>query len=328
MSNADLFVGLDTSNYTTSLCAVSACGEIVFEKRLLLEVPKGARGLRQSEALFQHVQRLPSFLNACSAHLLEQRIAGVACSDTPRRMAGSYMPVFLAGRLCAEALALGAGVTCLKTSHQSGHLAAGVMTVGWMAEKSLQPFLAIHASGGTTDLLHVSYDGRDFCVETLGSSLDLHVGQFVDRVGVSLGLSFPAGAELEVLAKTYPDDLPLLELPSVVRHGSPSFSGSLTALERVRHVAVSDGQLAASVFRVIANTFEKMIRYAVEQTGTRRVLLVGGVASNQRIAKRLQDRFLVKRSARSAIDLRVCDPRFASDNAYGVALLAAWHNHL
>ncbi|KUO96787.1 hypothetical protein ATW55_08170 [Ferroacidibacillus organovorans] len=52
MSNADLFVGLDTSNYTTSLCAVSACGEIVFEKRLLLEVPKGARGFASLRRCF------------------------------------------------------------------------------------------------------------------------------------------------------------------------------------------------------------------------------------------------------------------------------------
>ncbi|OPG16469.1 hypothetical protein [Ferroacidibacillus organovorans] len=328
MRDAAIFIGLDTSNYTTSFCAVSASGDIVFEKRLLLDVPNGARGLRQSEALFQHVQRLPSFFLACSEHLEGKRIAGIACSDAPRRIAGSYMPVFLAGRLGAEALALGAGVECLKTSHQSGHLAAGVKTVGWMRDGGVQPFLAIHASGGTTDLLHVSFDGSDFCVETLGSSLDLHVGQFVDRIGVSLGLPFPAGAKLEVLAQAHPDDLPLLELPSVVKQGSPSFSGPLAALERARNANVTDAQLAASVFRVIANTFEKMIRFAVEKTGTRRVLLVGGVASNQRIKNRLQKRFFVQNSGHGAIDLQLCDPFYASDNAYGVALLAAWQNHL
>ena len=55
-----LYLGVDTSAYTTSLCLVSSTGEVVGEVRKVLTVPHGQQGLRQSEAVFQHIQNLPT----------------------------------------------------------------------------------------------------------------------------------------------------------------------------------------------------------------------------------------------------------------------------
>ena len=61
-SMGELILGIDTSNYRTSVALVNDRGEILYNHRELLEVPEGKKGLRQSEAFFQHVMRLPDAL--------------------------------------------------------------------------------------------------------------------------------------------------------------------------------------------------------------------------------------------------------------------------
>ena len=104
------------------------------------------------------------------------------------------MPVFVAGTQTAGALAAALDVPLIRTTHQRGHLAAAAWHTPLEETDSL---LALHLSGGTTDLLRLTGEG----LEQIGGSLDLHAGQLVDRAGVAMGLSFPAGPELEALAE-------------------------------------------------------------------------------------------------------------------------------
>jgi HAD superfamily hydrolase (TIGR01509 family) len=131
-------VGVDTSHYTTSVCAVDGCGSIAFEARRPLAVPAGERGLMQSAALFQHVAGLPALLeelrNALAGRGFPGRIARVGVSDRPRAADGSYMPVFHAGVLAAAAMAAASGAELIRTTHQAGHVAAGLATAGLPAE--------------------------------------------------------------------------------------------------------------------------------------------------------------------------------------------------
>lgn len=315
--SGEVVVGVDTSNYTTSLCAVDAAsGAIIWENRRLLSVELGEQGLRQSAALFQHVAHLPTLLSGMKEALGGRAISCVGVSARPRPADGSYMPVFLSGVLCARALATGAAgsVPVVETSHQAGHIAAGLATTSLLVGEG-EPFLALHLSGGTTDVLSVIRDAHDFKVVTLGESLDLHAGQFVDRVGVMLGLPFPSGPHLEKLAAGYAGELPTL--PSVLRGHSPSFAGPYSAAQRLFKEGADAAAIAAAALRTVANTVEKLIRAAWERVGVCRVLLVGGVASNQLIHARLTERLGPRANL-----LYVCAPRYASDNAYGVACIA------
>jgi len=315
-------IGIDTSNYTTSLCAIDDEGIIVWEDRRVLEVKPGERGLMQSAALFQHVTILPSLLERLRDSIPTQSIDCVGVSTRPRASAGSYMPVFLAGALCARAMAAGGGssVPVIETSHQSGHIAAGLATAPMSVETG-ESFVVLHLSGGTTDVLHAKRAGHDYALEVLAQSLDLHVGQFVDRVGVMLGLPFPCGPHLETMAKQYTGELS--SLPSSLRAGSPSFAGPLSAAQRLYASGVSREAVAMATLRVVANSVEKMIRVAWERVGFCRVLLVGGVASNQLLRTRLQERLGPR-----AGQLFVCEPKYSSDNAFGVALIARdWKRH-
>ena len=84
-------LGLDTSNYTTSVALFD--GETGVNLGRLLEVRPGELGLRQSDALFQHVKHLPQLLE----QLEIGDIRAVGASTRPRAVEGSYMPCFLAG---------------------------------------------------------------------------------------------------------------------------------------------------------------------------------------------------------------------------------------
>ena len=141
-------LGIDTSCYTTSVALVED-GRIAQERRLL-SVAQGERGLRQSSALFQHVERLPELLEALFAHS-PGCVDGVCVSTRPRDAEGSYMPVFKAGECAARAIAAAQGVPLVETSHQQGHIRAALVDSGCGEAE----FVALHLSGGTTEAVFV-----------------------------------------------------------------------------------------------------------------------------------------------------------------------------
>lgn len=106
------------------------------------------------------------------------------------------MPCFLTGVAAAEGISAVAGLPCYRFSHQCGHMMAA--TLGAAGARILSaPFGAFHVSGGTTELVRARYTGDGFSCEVVGGSRDLHAGQVIDRIGVLLGLAFPAGPALE-----------------------------------------------------------------------------------------------------------------------------------
>jgi len=315
----EMYLGIDTSCYTTSLALVDKQGELGSDLRRVLKVTRGERGLQQSAALFQHVQNLPELVDELNVNFDLRRIAGIAVSTRPRPVEGSYMPVFTAGAGQARILGKALGVPVFETSHQEGHLTVGI----WSARgPETDEFLAVHLSGGTTELLKVRklkgeiISGQPlFEVELLGGTTDLHAGQFVDRVGVRLGLPFPAGPGLELLARNGAPGKGLI--PSAVRGYDVSFSGPESQAQRLIDSGASGEQVARAVESCICKTLVKLIGRGVKDHGLKQVLVVGGVASNQYIRGELKASLLS-----AGIEAYFAEPRFSSDNAVGTALIA------
>jgi len=308
----EVALGFDTSCYTTSVAAVDTGGRVVASERMLLPVQSGQRGLRQSEAVFTHVRQLPQVIKKLSDHTGGAVIRAVAASNAPRQEEGSYMPVFLAGAGQAEALAAVLNVPCYFVSHQQGHIAAGELEGSPMAER----FVALHLSGGTTELLK-SENGS---LTHLGGSLDLNAGQLVDRVGVALGLSFPAGPELEKFALAWREPTQAL-LPASMEQGGLAchLSGAETQCGRwITQSAYPPEQIAAEVFDLLARTVAKMLAAACRQADVWQALVVGGVASSL-LLRELAENRLAKLAPQVA--LRFGKPQYSGDNAAGVALL-------
>jgi len=294
------FLGIDTSCYTTSCAVADEQGKIVYDSRRLLTVPQGGRGLRQSEMVFEHIKNLPSVfpVGFCG-------IKAVAVSARPRPKDGSYMPVFRAAESFGEASARSAGAELYRLSHQHAHIGAAL--IGNDLEGD---FLVLHVSGGTTDVLKANVKKGIICsIEGLGETADLSAGQLIDRTGVHLGLKFPAGPELEKLAEGATPS----PLKSSVKGLSASFSGAEAAVLRMIADGTPPAEIASGVQRCVANTLEKLIRTAREETGVYPVLLVGGVMQNGEIRSRLMHRLK---------GLHFAEKRMSPDNACGLAVQA------
>lgn len=306
-----VFLGVDTSSYTTSMCLLGEDGRIMADERKTLEVASGSRGLRQSEALFQHAQNLPKITEKLAPHLAEHDLKTIGVSVRPRPQEDSYLPVFLPGFTLAQSLSHILGIPCHPLTHQETHLWSGI---GSASGPSSARFLAIHLSGGTTELTLVERD-QQTCrlrIELMGGTSDLHAGQFVDRLGVKMGLPFPAGPSMEQLAYQTSDSLPV---PTFHRDGMVSFSGPLTALERMLGRA-EPRIIARACFKCIVRTLLKWIGWAEGKTACRDLLIVGGVAANKIIRLDLQEALPNWR-------LYFATPVHSVDNAYGAALSSA-----
>lgn len=306
-------LGLDTSCYTTSvaLCgAVSGEAEgLFFQARRMLTVPEGGRGLQQSEMVFQHVSRLPGLVEALCAEHPELAVRAVCASVRPRPEEASYMPAFRVGEGVGRSIAAAMRVPFIRTTHQEGHLRAARVGTALRADT---PHLALHLSGGTTEVLLV----RGGAITLLGGSRDLHAGQLIDRVGVAMGLDFPAGPALSALAAQGTEQA---RLTSTVQGMDCHFSGAeAQAMRLIAAGAVSQADIAAEVIACIARTVAKWIVAGCAQAGVSDVLLGGGVASSAPLREMVTER-VAKRNG--SIRLHFARPELAGDNAVGVGLI-------
>lgn len=303
-------LGLDTSNYRTSVAVVSEEGRVLLNYRELLPVPAGERGLRQSEAVFAHIRQLSAAEEALR-QITEGTVAAVAASTSPRDGADSYMPVFMAGASFGRLTAAALGVPFIGTTHQRGHLAAAA--AGTDLEKAGE-YLALHLSGGTTDLLEV----REESVTQIGGSLDLHAGQLVDRAGVAMGLAFPAGPELEKMAESGTSS-GLLGCSMSKGDLFCHFSGAESQVQRwIADRSIPPENIAKEIYDLLARTVFRMICAGAEKSGFRQALVTGGVASSPLFRQMLVRRI---RTRHQAPHIVFGQPELSGDNAVGVALI-------
>ena len=301
----EVYLGIDTSCYTTSLFFMDRKGQKAAEARRILKVKPGGCGLQQSEMLYQHTRNLPELMEEASqGHSFT--VKGIGVSAKPRPREDSYMPAFLAGLGFARSLAALYHIPLWQISHQENHLEAAM----WSAQgPDADRFLFFHASGGTTDLLLVE---KEVFTE-IGCSLDLHAGQFVDRVGVALGLGFPAGPALEQLAAQHTE---IIEIPVSVHKTEVSFSGPCTKVLRMIEDA-SPPNIAAGVQWGLAETFVRMLRNGAAEHHVKDVILAGGVCANRWIRTHIEEKL-----AKRQIKVWMPDNRYSGDNAAGCAAYA------
>ena len=298
-------LGLDTSNYTTSAAVFDGTGGANASR--LLDVPKGELGLRQSDALFQHVKRLPDRIGELKEQGLLQHITAVGASTRPREVEGSYMPCFLAGESLGRCLADTLHVPFFAFSHQQGHLAAAAWSAGRM-DILEQPFLAWHLSGGTTELLLVQPEDVAVHARCIGGSEDISAGQLVDRTGKRLSLAFPAGKELDRLCQESSSQ----ERFSVKLRGlNFSLSGMENKMNQMADRGSEPAEVAAFVLNTLSDVLARATEAALGEYPGLPVLCSGGVASNTRIRAVMAERC-------GAI---FAQPKCSTDNAMGTAIL-------
>ena len=306
---SEVILGIDTSNYTTSVALMSQSGELIANLKRPLPVKAGERGLRQSDAVFSHIKNLPDIFREAREILGEKRIVAVGVSEKPRNIDGSYMPCFLAGVSAAESAATASHAPLYKFSHQCGHIMAAVYSSG-KEELLSKSFAAFHVSGGTTELLRVTKEGCAFRAELVGGTADLNAGQVIDRIGVLMGLPFPAGVHIEALARKNMKPIPRKKPP--VKDLQVSLSGLENLAERLYRDSGDAALTSAFVLDYIGRALLMLTDGYIGKFGTSPVLYAGGVMSNS----------IIKAMLATAPERYFAEPALSSDNAVGIAELA------
>lgn len=302
------FIGIDTSNYTTSAAVFVSEEKRIYHSKKLLPVKEGELGLRQSDAVFHHTKQLPEIIEKLFDRNNFRNIAAISASARPRNTEGSYMPCFLCGEGIARSFSAINNIPFFLTSHQIGHILAALYSADKL-ELINEPFIAFHVSGGTTDCLLCEPDRDDILkITELGTSLDLKAGQAVDRVGVMLGLKFPCGAELENLAlksdKKY-------NVKPVLKGNSCCLSGLENQCRTMLEKGISAENTALYCLEYIAQTIILMTETAVKKYGELPLVFAGGVMSDDIIRSKIISRY---KNAYFAA------PEFSCDNAAGIAI--------
>lgn len=308
-------LGIDTSAYTTSIALIDEeNGEIIADERKLLEVKEGQKGLRQQEAVFQHLKNLPDLYSKITQDLSKVKIVSV--SSRPRNEEGSYMPVFMAGRNFGRVISHTLNCGLIEYSHQENHISASLI----QNYKNINEFLAVHISGGTTEFVHARKISKGFETKITGGTKDITFGQLIDRLGIMMGFPFPCGWHMEeyIKGKTY-DKVPK---PKPAKGSYINLSGMENYYGGLLYKSTKE-DIIASLFEYIAECIINIIN-SLSHLGLKTVIISGGVASNSHIRNSILKNLKDYEILLPAVDN-------SSDNALGLAFLPIidrWHNEV
>ncbi len=298
-------VGIDTSNYTTSIAFFDGAGGENCSR--LLPVKQGELGLRQSDAVFAHIKSLPELSGRLFSHVRKEEITAVGVSTRPRAVEGSYMPCFMVGYSHAKMLSDLLKVPLVEVSHQQGHVAASLWSADAL-ELMDQPHLAWHLSGGTTELLLVEPEGKNVVCTKIGGTTDISAGQLIDRTGQLLQLPFPSGKHLDALSNN-------ASMKEVFKVKCSNMEFSLSGVQnKVQQFHEKNGvpaETAGYALRCVAKAVYLATEQALKAYPGLPVVFSGGVASNSLL-----------REVIAPLKPVFAEPRYSTDNAMGVAVLA------
>ena len=243
--------------------------------------------------------------------------AGIVAQDLDA-VAVTYGPglvgALLVGMSAAKAFAWAHGLPLIPVNHMAGHLMAAREV-----KELTYPLMALLVSGGHTELVYVPEAG---VYQIIGETRDDAVGEAYDKVGRVMGLTYPAGREIDQLAHQGQD---VYDFPRAMIKDDNlefSFSGLKSAFINLHHNAQQKGEelvledLCASFQAAVMDILLVKTKKALEKYPVRGLVVAGGVAANQGLRERL---------AEEIRDVEVIIPplRFCGDNAGMIALAAA-----
>ncbi len=274
------------------------------------EIHSAFGGVVPELAARAHMERVqPVIREALSrAGVGVEDIEGVAVTSGP-----GLSVCLLVGIQAAKGIALGLGIPLVGVNHLEGHLLASF--IDGSRPPPEYPFIGLVASGGHTSLYLASAPGK---YKRLGHTLDDAAGEAFDKTAKVLGLPYPGGREIQVLAERGDPRAIDFPRPLLARPGYDfSFSGLKTAV--INYVAKMEGELnradvaasfqAAAVELLVAKTTR-----AARELGVPRIVVSGGVAANRLLREEFE-----KAGSRELLQLWFPGLRLCTDNAAMIA---------
>ena len=307
----NIIIGIDTSCYTTSIAAISLGKKVIFNEKIMLNVKEGNNGLRQSEAVFQHINNLGEISEKIKDISKKYNIKGICVSQKPRPIKDSYMPVFMVGYNFAKTLSTLIGCKLYETTHQENHIEASLFTNNIIDKNN---FLSIHMSGGTTEILLVNKEKDNYNIEIVGGTKDISFGQLIDRIGVKLGYKFPAGKYIDEDATKCIEKIEK-GLKTSVKDGYMNLSGLENQINNLIENN-SKEYIAKILLDSIVRNIYKSILYISKNYNLNEVVFAGGVSASKYIKKELNSKL-----KKENIYPYFTEAEYSTDNALGCAII-------
>lgn len=306
----NIIIGIDTSCYTTSIAAISLDKKVIFNEKILLKVKKDSKGLRQSEAVFQHINNLGEIDSKIKSIINKYNVVGICVSTKPRPIKKSYMPVFTVGynfsKLCSTII----GCDLYETTHQENHIEASLLNNKLNEER----FLSVHMSGGTTEILLCTKNKESYDIEIVGGSKDISFGQLIDRIGVKMGYDFPCGKYIDENALNCKSIIKQ-GLKTSVKEGYMNLSGLENQINKIMKDFDKE-YISKLVLDAVVRNMIKSIEHISKEYNIKDIVFAGGVSASKYISKELTNRL-----RKYKINAYFTKPEYATDNAVGCALI-------
>ncbi|MBI2564941.1 N(6)-L-threonylcarbamoyladenine synthase Kae1 [Candidatus Woesearchaeota archaeon] len=263
-----LCLGIESTAHTMGCGIVSFSGKILANERAVYTTQTG--GMNPSLVKEHHKKNAETVIDKA----LEK--AGVSIKDISLisyAHGPGISPMLLVGRNNAKDLAKKHNITLIGVNHCVAHLTIGNLTT------SIKDPVYLYVSGVNTQV--IALENKLFRI--FGETLDVGLGNALDKFGREAGLGFPAGPKIEQLAKKGK----YVELPYTVKGMDVSFAGLVTKTSQLlkQNTPIEDicFSFQETCFAMLAEVSERAIAY----TGKKELLLIGGVAANKRLAEML-----------------------------------------
>jgi universal protein Kae1 len=296
-----VILGIESTAHTASVGVVDRQAKVLACATDMYR-PK-AGGIHPREAANHHAELFPDLVERAlvESHVDASEVEAIAFSQGP-----GLGPCLRAGATVARTLSLAWERPLVPVNHCVAHLEIARVLSGFV-----DPVL-LYASGGNTQV--VAYANGRYRV--LGETLDIGVGNFLDKLALSLGATFPGGPVIEKWAR---EGKELHPLPYSVHGMDVSFSGLFTAARAAHAKGLSKEDMALSVEVTAYSMLCEIAERGLAHLGARELVLGGGVACNQRLRKMVE----TMASARG-IRSYAPPPSLCIDNG----AMIAWTGHL
>jgi N6-L-threonylcarbamoyladenine synthase len=286
-----LILGIESTAHTFGASVASSEGRILSDAKRVY-VPVTGRGIHPREAAQHHSTIAAAVIQEA---LKEAKVTPPALDGVGVALGPGLGPTLRIGATLARAISSKLRIPLIAVHHAIGHIEIGTLTSG-----SRDPLVVLLSGGHTTIAAFASRRWRIY-----GETEDITLGNLLDMFGRSAGLPSPGGPVVERLASKSTN---FLELPYTVKGNDVSYSGLLTAATKLLHSGRRVEDLCYSVQEVSFSMLAEAVERSLAHTEKEEILLVGGVASNLVLRKKLE----IVASEHSA-SFRAVDPKFAGD---------------
>ncbi len=259
-------LGIESTAHTAALGIINEKGEILADARDMYKTKKG--GLIPLEVAKHHNKVFPELLKEVLKNIDAKDIDIISFSQGP-----GLSPCLLEGMRFAKDLSKKLNVPLIPVNHLIAHL-----EIGRLFSKAKDPIFIL-ATGANTQI--ISLEGDRYRIT--GESMDIGIGNALDKFGRKIGLGFPAGPKIEELAKKGE----YIELPYTVKGQDLVFAGLVTEAINKYKKGIKMEDLCYSLQETAFAMLCEVTERAMAHCGKKEALLIGGVAANKRLMKML-----------------------------------------